>query len=124
MKPSLNDLGIADSLANSLVESVMNAINEAQGREPHEQGEHEIRTLLFASESTVRVVAKGLSPLWLGETPSPEVIRNQVLGYMKGKACAAREEEANAPTHDARSTLNKRATMFELAAEALEEEHG
>ncbi len=65
-----------------------------------------------------------LSPLWLGETPSPEVIRNQVIGYMKGKACAARDEEANAPTRDARSKLNKRATMFELAAEALEGEHG
>jgi hypothetical protein len=53
--------------------------------------------------------------------PEP-AIRNQIIGYLKGKASAARDEEANAPTSDARSELNKRATAYELAAEALESE--
>jgi len=47
-------------------------------------------------------------------------IKNQIIGYLKGKALAARDEEANAPTPDARSELRKLATEFELAAEALE----
>lgn len=51
-----------------------------------------------------------------------EVIRNQVIGYLKGKASVRRDEEPNTPTSDARSQLNKEATMLELAAEALEGE--
>ncbi len=55
------------------------------------------------------------------QVTGPEAaIKNQIIGYLKGKALAARDEEANAPTRDARSELNKRATQFELAAEALE----
>jgi len=51
------------------------------------------------------------------------VVLNQVIGYLKGKASCARDEEPNAPTGEARSTLNKRATALELAAEALGEEN-
>lgn len=53
-----------------------------------------------------------------------EVILNQVIGYLKGKAQCARDEAPNAPMVEARSTLNKRATALELAAEALEAEQG
>jgi hypothetical protein len=53
-------------------------------------------------------------------TGPEQAIKNQIVGYLKGKAVAARDEEPNAVTHAARSELNKQATKFELAAEALE----
>lgn len=58
-----------------------------------------------------------LATLW------PEnAIKNQIIGYLKGKASLARDEEANAPDLEAKRDLNSRATRFELAAVALEEE--
>jgi hypothetical protein len=49
--------------------------------------------------------------------PPEEEIHDQVIGYLKGRAQKARDEEANSDPPD--QELNKRATKFELAAEAL-----
>lgn len=70
------------------------------------------------------VICQRCSKSWVcGEEPD-EIILNQVIGYLKGKASLARDEEPNAPTQAARSELNKRATTYELAAEKLAEEGG
>lgn len=53
------------------------------------------------------------------EDPHPAVL-NQVIGYMKGKAMAADDEAANAPTDNARQELLKKAEAFRGIASLLE----
>lgn len=77
---------------------------------------------VFKNEQTC-ALAIGMVMGWLArvreEADNPEeVILNQVVGYLKGKATAKRDEIPNAVGNH--SELNKQATALELAAEALE----
>lgn len=50
------------------------------------------------------------------------VVRNQVIGYLKGKGTAREDEAANAESDDARDKLAHEAAAFFLAADDLERE--
>jgi len=49
-------------------------------------------------------------------------MRNQIIGYLKGKANVREDEAANAPSSDARQELTEQAATLRLAADDLEHE--
>lgn len=55
------------------------------------------------------------------EAPEDRSIRNQVIGYLKGRAMAIEEEAANAP-QESLDGIRARIGVYRIAAHHLEEE--